>query len=70
VARLVLEEVDHPLHCTHVTELALESGYLKSRGRAPHNTMRDRLYVDVGDNPENPFVQTATDAYGLKRHVP
>ncbi len=69
-ARLVLEEVGHPLHYTDITELALESGYLKSRGRTPHNTMRARLSVDVRDNKESPFVQTAPGVYGLKDRVP
>ena len=68
-ARLVLEEVGHPLHYTDITELALESGYLKSRGRTPHNTMRARLSVDVRDNPGSLFVQTAPGVYGLKGHV-
>ncbi len=65
-ARLVLEEVGHPLHYGDITEIALESGYLKSRGRTPHNTMRARISVDVRDNPESPFSQTAPGVYGLK----
>ncbi|MBA4115757.1 MAG: winged helix-turn-helix domain-containing protein [Rubrobacter sp.] len=65
-ARLVLQEVGHPLHYTDITELALESGYLKSRGRTPHNTMRARLSVDVRDNEESPFLQTAPGIYGLR----
>ena len=69
-ARLVLEEAGHPLHYTDITELALESGYLTSRGRTPHNTMRARLSVDVRDNPESLFVQTAPGVYGLKGYVP
>ncbi len=69
-ARLVLEEVGHPLHYTDITELALESGYLSSRGRTPHNTMRARLSVDVRDNEESPFVQTAPGVYGLKDRAP
>jgi hypothetical protein len=47
------------LHYTDIAEIALESGYLVSRGRTPHNAMRARLSVDVRDNPESPFVQTA-----------
>ncbi len=62
----MLEEVGHPLHYTDITELALESGYLKSRGHTPHNSMRARLSVDVRDNPGTPFVQTAPGVYGLK----
>ncbi len=69
-ARLVLEEVGHPLHYTDITELALESGYLSSHGRTPHNTMRARLSVDVRDNPESFFVQTAPGVYGLKDRAP
>ena len=65
-ARLVLEEVGHPLHYTDITELALEAGYLKSRGRTPSDTMRARLSVDVRDNPDSPFSQTAPGVYGLK----
>ena len=44
----------------------MESGYLASAGRTPQNTMRARLSVDVRDNPETPFVQTAPGIYGLK----
>ena len=65
-AREVLREVGHPLHYGDITELALESGYLESAGRTPQNTMRARLSVDVRDNPETPFVQTAPGVYGLK----
>ncbi len=67
-ARLVLQEVGHPLHYTDITEIALESGYLKSRCRTPHKTMRARLSVDVLDNPQSPFLQTAPGVYGLKAH--
>ncbi len=65
-ARVVLGEVGHPLHYTDITEIALESGYLESSGRTPQNTMRARLSVDVRDNPDRPFVQTAPGVYGLK----
>ena len=65
-AREVLREVGHPLHYGDLTELALESGYLASAGRTPHNTMRARLSVDVRDNPQTPFVQKAPGIYGLK----
>ncbi len=54
------------MHYTDITEIALESGYLESVGRTPQNTMRARLSVDVRDNPETPFVQTAPGVYGLK----
>jgi HB1, ASXL, restriction endonuclease HTH domain len=66
-AREVLQEVGHPLHYSDITEIALESGYLKSAGRTPQNSMRARLSVDVRDNPESAFVQTAPGVYGLSR---
>jgi hypothetical protein len=47
--------------------ITLQSGYLKSTGRTPQNTIRTRLSVDVRDNPETLFVQTAPGVYGLKR---
>jgi restriction system protein len=56
----------HPLHYSDITEIALESGYLRSVGRTPQNTMRARLSVDVRDNPESPFFQSAPGVYGLK----
>ena len=65
-AREVLGEVGHPLHYGDITELALESGYLASAGRTPQNTMLARLSVDVRDNPQTPFIQTAPGVYGLK----
>ena len=65
-AREVLSEIGRPLHYGDITEMALESGYLKSAGRTPQNTMRARLSVDVRDNPGSPFVQTAPGVYGLK----
>ena len=65
-AREVLKEIGHPLHYSDITEIALESGYLTSAGRTPHNTMRARLSVDVRDNPESPFFQSAPGVYGLK----
>jgi hypothetical protein len=65
-AREVLGEVGHPLHYSDIAEIALESDYLNSAGRTPHNTMRARLSVDVRDNPGTPFVQTAPGVYGLK----
>ena len=66
-AREVLREVGHPLHYSDITEMALDSGYLKSAGRTPQNTMRARLSMDVRDNPESAFVQTAPGVYGLRR---
>ncbi len=65
-ARDVLREIGHPLHYTDITEIALESGYLQSAGHTPQNTMRARLSVDVRDNPESLFIQTAPGVYGLK----
>jgi HB1/ASXL restriction endonuclease-like protein with HTH domain len=65
-AREMLPEVGRPVHYGDITELELESGYLASAGRTPQNTMRARLSVDVRDNPEAPFVQTAPGVYGLK----
>jgi hypothetical protein len=65
-AREILKEIGHPLHYSDITEIALESGYLRSAGRTPHNTMRARLSVDVRDNPESPFFQSAPGVYGLK----
>ena len=62
----MLREVGHPLHYTDITEIALESGYLESSGDTPQNTMRARLSVDVRDNPESLFIQTAPGVYGLK----
>jgi hypothetical protein len=66
-ARGVLREVGHPLHYTDITEIALQSGYLHSAGRTPQHTMRARLSVDVRDNPETLFVQTAPGVYRLKK---
>jgi restriction system protein len=54
------------VHYGDITELALEPGYLASAGRTPQNTMRARLSVDVRDNPDTSFVQTAPSVYGLK----
>ena len=65
-AREVLREVGRPLHYTDITEIALDSGYLESTGDTPQNTMRARLSVDVRDNPESFFIQTAPGVYGLK----
>jgi hypothetical protein len=65
-AREVLKEIGHPLHYSDITEIALESGYLRSVGRTPQNTMRARLSVDVRDNPKSPFFQSAPGVYGLK----
>jgi HB1, ASXL, restriction endonuclease HTH domain len=65
-AREILGEVGHSLHYTDITEITLQSGYLESVGKTPQNTMRARLSVDVRDNPETSFVQTAPGVYGLK----
>jgi restriction system protein len=65
----VLKEIGHPIHYTDITEMALESGYLSSTGKTPHNTMRARLSVDVRDNPASLFTQTAPGVYGLKDNV-
>lgn len=59
----------YPLHYTDITELAIEAGYLSTAGRTPQNTMRARLSVDVRDNIESPFVQTAPGVYALKSGV-
>ena len=42
-AREVLEEVGHPLHYTDITEVALQSGYLRSAGRTPQHNAGEAL---------------------------
>jgi hypothetical protein len=64
-AREVLSEVGHPLHYSDITEIALHSGYLKSAGQTPQNTMTARLSVDVRDNPETLFVLTSRPQGGV-----
>ena len=54
------------MYYTDITEIALESAYLVSRGRTPHA----RLYVDVCDNPESPFVKTAPGVCDLQGPAP
>ena len=66
-ARRVLGEVGHPLHYADITELALQSGYLNTRGRTPANTMRARLSVEVRDNPDSVFECVAPGVYALKK---
>lgn len=56
----------HPLHYTDITELAIEAGYLHTTGRTPQHTMRARLSVDVRDNADSPFIQTAPGVYALR----
>ena len=68
-ARTVLEEMGHPLHYTDITEIALESGYLSSTGHTPQTTMRARLSVDVRDNPDSLFAQTAPGVYTLRSRI-
>jgi hypothetical protein len=66
-ARLVLEEAGHSLHYTDITELALESGHLKSCCyNAPPKTMRARLPVDGRYNLQSPFLQAAPGVKALK----
>ncbi len=54
------------MYYTDITEIALESEYLRSTGRTPQTKMRARISVDVRDNPQSPFSQTAPGVYGLK----
>ncbi len=68
-AKEILAEVGHPLHYSDITEVALADGYIESAGSTPQNTMRARLSVDVRDNPQTPFTQTAPGVYGLKEWV-
>jgi hypothetical protein len=63
--REVLREVGHPLYYTDITEIALVSGYLKTAGRTPQNTIRARFSVGVRDKPGTPFVQTTPGVYGF-----
>ena len=58
------------MHCTDITEIALESVYLVSRCRTTHNTMHARLSVDVRNDPESPFIQTAPGVYGVQGPAP
>lgn len=58
------------MHYADITELALESGYLKSQGRTPHNTMRTRRSVDARDNGESPLIHAAPGVYGLSGRAP
>lgn len=44
----------------------MEQGYLDSAGATPQNTMRARLYSDVRDNPDSPFLRAAPGVFGLR----
>ena len=58
------------MHYADTTELVLESGYLKSQGRTPHNTMRTRRSVDVRDNGESPWIHAVPGVFVLSGRAP
>lgn len=62
----ILRETGRPLHYADITEVAMEQGYLDSAGATPQSTMRARLYSDVRDNPDSPFLRAAPGVFGLR----
>jgi len=63
-AARILEEAEGPMKADDITEVALERGLVKSKGKTPKATMQAQLSVAAtkGDT----FVRTMPGTYGLK----
>lgn len=58
----VLREVQQPLSSEEIWAFAQQKGYdnkVGSKGKTPWATIGARLYIDIRDNPNTPFVQVS-----------
>jgi hypothetical protein len=56
----VLKEANKPMTIDEIWRYAQERGYdvlVGSKGKTPWRTMWARIYVDMRDNPNSPFVK-------------
>jgi hypothetical protein len=64
----VLEEMKVPMHFKKITEMAVQKGYLRSRGKTPEWTMGARISVDIKNKgAASEFLRVDSGRYGLRR---
>lgn len=62
----ILKIEDRPLRAEEITQKALYSGILKTKGKTPEYTMSASLYCDVRDNgPRSRFIKVGPNLFGL-----
>ena len=60
LAKEVLKASKHPLLYQQIWDIAVSTGLakkLKSKGKTPWESLGSRLYVDVRDNENSPFIK-------------
>ena len=63
----VLKEAKEPLSAKEITERALKSALLMSRGKTPHQSMKARLATDILRNRDkSPFKRIASGKFALR----
>lgn len=66
-AKAVLEEIKQPMHFKKITELAIQKGYLETKGKTPEWTMGARLSVDIKKRGRaSEFIRMGSGRYGLR----
>lgn len=68
----ILEEANEPLTTEEIWEFALMNGYddlVATKGKTPWRTISARIYGEIKDNPENPFIKidTTPKTFSLKK---
>lgn len=67
VAGKILSDTNRTLSPEEITEIGLERGLLKTRGKTPSESMRARLSIDILDNKESSlFMRTSAGKFGLR----
>ena len=66
-AKAILEEMKVPMHFKKITELAIQRGILRSKGKTPEWTMGARLSVDIKHKgADSDFIRVDSGRYGLR----
>lgn len=68
-AKKVLQEAGKPLHYREITKIALENGYITTRGKTPEATMIANFTLHIRKmGPSSEFKQVGKGIYALSQN--
>ena len=69
IAYKILKIKKRPLHSKKITQIAIQKGWLKSKGLTPESTMNAQLIRDTNSNKlKSRFVKISPSTFGLNRN--
>ena len=70
IAYKILKANKRPLHSKKITQIAIQKGWLKSKGLTPESTMNAQLIRDINSNKlKSRFVNTSPSTFGLNKNI-